>query len=162
MKHLRRLFVALLAFVASVAITPIGFEIEGWGCGRVIDGGGGFSSTAYSSSYCVRLSFAHFGYSSKEKANEVFDHHVREAVRVIETTTKRNAQGAVIGRRAVTISFNPELNQHFASVFWTDGRTLQSIDSPSLLHVLEFEKGILGEWRLGVRRIRYLLSSDYL
>lgn len=162
MKHLRRLLVALVAFAISVALTPIGFHVEGWGCGRVIDGGGGFSSTAFTSSYSVRLSFAHFGYSSKEKANEVFDQHVREAIQVIETTPKLNDHGAVGGRRAVTISFNPELNQHFAAVFWTEGSTLHSIDSPSLLHVLEFEKGILGEWRLGVRRIRYLLAPDHL
>lgn len=125
MKHLRYLLVALFAFIVSLALTPIGFNVKGWGCGHVVDGGGGFSSTAYSSSYSVRLSFAHFGFNSKEKANEVFD-------------------------------------QHFASVFWTEGRTLHSIDSPSLLHVLEFEKGILGEWRLGVRRIQYLFASDHL
>jgi len=162
MRHLRRSLVALVAFAISVALTPIRFDAEGWGCGRVIDGGGGFSSTRFSSSYSVPLSFAHFNYSSKEKANEVFDEHVRGAVRVIETTTKLNQHGAVIGRRAVIICFNPELNQHFAAVFWTDGSTVHSIDSPSLLHVLEFEKGILGEWRPRFSRIRYLLAPDYL
>ena len=162
MKHLRRLLVALVAFAISVALTPIGFKTEGWGCGRMIDGGGGFSSTAFTSSYSMRLSFAHFGYRSEEKANEVFDRHVREAVRVIETTTKLNAKGEAVGRRAVAVSFNPETNQSFASVFWIDGSTIHSIDSASLLHVLEFEKGILGEWRLGVRRIRYLFAPDHL
>lgn len=162
MKHLRRLLVALVAFALSVAITPIRFEVEGWACGRMIDSGGGFSSTAHSSSYSVRLSFAHFNFISKEKANEAFDKHIREAVRVIETTPKLNEQGVLVGRRAVTISFDPELKQHFASVSWTDGRSIYSINSPSLLHVIEFEKGILGEWRLGVRRIRYLLAPDHL
>ena len=162
MKHLGRLLVALTTFALSMTLIPIGFELEGWGCGRVIDGGGGFSSAAYTSSYSVRLSFAHFGYRSKEKANEVFDRHLRDAVRVIETTTKLNDKGEVVGRRAVTISFNPETNQSFASVSWIEDSIIQSIDSQSLLHVLEFEKGILGEWRLGVRRMRYLFAPDHL
>jgi hypothetical protein len=38
----------------------------------------------------------------------------------------------------------------------TLAKQFKSFDSPSLLHVIEFEKGILGEWRLGVRRIQYL------
>ena len=162
MKHLRRLLVALTTFALSATLTPIRFEMEGWGCGRVIDGGGGFSSTAYSSSYSVRLSFAHFGYHSKEKANEVFDRNLSEAVRVIETTTKLNDKGEAVGRRAVTIYFDPETKQRFASVSWTEDRIIHSIDSPSLLHVLEFEKGILGEWRLGVPRIQYFFAPDHL
>lgn len=162
MKHLRRLFVALCAFSVGVALTPIRFEVEGWGYGRLIDDGGEFSATSYSSSYHVYLSVARFRYTSKEKANKSFDQQVRVAVRVIETTQELNEQGAVVVRRAVTISSNSETKQSVASVFWIDGSTLYSIDSPSLLHVLEFEKGILGEWRLGVRRIRYLLSSDHL
>lgn len=162
MKHLRRLLVALFAFIVGVALTPISFHVDGWGCGRLIDGDGGFSSTALTSSYSIRLSFAHFGYRSREKANAAFDQHLREATRVVEITTKLNDKGEVVGRRAVTISFNPELKQHFAAVFWTDAEAIHSIDSPSLLHVLEFEKGILGEWRLGARRIRYLLAPDHL
>jgi hypothetical protein len=162
MKHLRGSVVALLAFVVGVAVTPIRFQAEGTGCGRDIDGGGGFSATAYTSSYSVRLSFAHHSYSSKEKANEVFDHYVSEAVRVVETTPNLNKRGVPVGRRAVTISHNPETNQTYAAVFWTDGRALHFIGSPSLLHVIEFEKGILGEWRFGLRRIRYLLAPDAL
>lgn len=162
MKHLRRLLFALLAFATGVAVTPIHFEVEAMACGRLTDGRGGFSARSFSSSYSVYLSFAHFNYDSKEKADDAFDQGVREAVRVVEVTPHLNKHGLLIGRRAVTISFNPETKNHFASVFWTNGSTLHSIDSPSLLHVLEFEKGILGEWRLGVRRIGYLLAPDYL
>jgi len=161
MKRVRVLVVALLAFGIGVALTPIRFQAESIACGRVIDGGG-FSATAYTSSYSVRLSFAHNNYSSKEKANEVFDHCVREAIRVVETTPNLNKRGIPVGRRAVTISYNPETNQSYASVFWTDGRALHFIESPSLLHAIEFEKGILGEWRLGLRRIRYRLAPDVL
>ena len=162
MKHLRRLITSLLAFVIGVALTPIRFHVEGMGCGRLLNGEGGFSVTSHSSSYSVPLSFGHARYKSREKANEAFDRHVREAVRVIETTPMLNEQGEVIGRRAVTISFNPETKQSYATVCWTDGTHAYTIDSHSLLHVIEFEKGILGEWRLGVRRIQYLLAPDHL
>lgn len=158
---MKRLIVALLAFVVGVALTPIRFQAESTACGRVIDGGE-FSATAYSSSYSVRLSFAHYSYSSKDEANEVFDHYVREAVRVVETTPNLNKRGIPLGRRAVTISYNPETKQTYASVFWTDGGALHFIESSSLLHAIEFEKGLLGEWRLGLRRLRYRLAPDAL
>lgn len=162
MKHLRRLLAALFAFVAGVALTPIQFHVEGRGCGRMLDGEGGFSVRSFTSSYSVRLSFGHIGFKSREKADEAFDRHLREAVRVIETTPKLNEQGDVVGRRAVVITFNPDVKQSFASLVWTDGMSVHAIDSPSLIHVIEFEKGILGEWRLGVRRIKYLLAPDAL
>jgi hypothetical protein len=158
----RGLLLAVLAFVVGVAMTPIGFSVEGFACGRLRDGSGGFSATSYTSSYAVRLSFAHYSYSSKERANEVFDRYVGEAVRVVETTPNLNKQGVPVGRRAVTISYNPETHQSYACVFWTDSSALHSIESPSLLHVIELEKGILGEWRLGLRRIQYLLAPDAL
>ncbi|HEY0730283.1 MAG TPA: hypothetical protein VGD38_19515 [Pyrinomonadaceae bacterium] len=162
MKHLRRLLVGLVAFVAGVALTPIQFHVEGLGCGRMLDGDGGFSVRSFTSSYSVRLSFAHFRFKSQEKTDEAFDRHVRDAVRVIETTPKLNEHGEVVGRRALVITFNSEVKQSFASLVWTDGKSLHAIDSPSLIHVIEFEKGILGEWRLGVRRIKYLLAPDAL
>jgi hypothetical protein len=110
----------------------------------------------------VPLSFGQLNYRSREAANEAFDQHVRDAVRVVETTQKLNEHGVIVGRRAVTISFNPETKQSYATVAWTDGKSAYTIDSPSLIHVIEFEKGILGEWRLGVGRIKYLLAPDAL
>ena len=162
MKHLRRLLTVLLAFVIGVALTPIRFHVEGMGCGRLLEGEGGFSVTSHTSSYSVPLSFGHLNYRSSEKANEAFDRHVREAVRVIETTPKLSEQGELTERRVVTISVDPETKQSYATIAWTDGQSVHTIDSYSLLHVIEFEKGILGEWRLGVRRIQYLLAPDHL
>jgi len=140
MRYLRGPIVALLAFVIGVAISPIRFYAEGMGCGRVIDGGGGFSITSYTSSYFVRLSFAHSGYVSTEKANQVFGQHLGEAVRVVEHTPKFNKAGTLVGQRAVAVFFDAETNQYYAAAFWTDGRFLHSIHSSSYLHVIEFEK----------------------
>ena len=47
MKYLRGPIVALLAFLLGVIVSPIHFRVEGWGCGRTLDGGGGFSVTSY-------------------------------------------------------------------------------------------------------------------
>ena len=160
MKHLRRLLVALAAFVAGVALTPIRFHVEGMGCGRMLDGSGGFSVTSHSSSYSVSLSFAHESYKSPEKTNEAFDHYIHDAVRVIELTPRLDQKGITVGRRAVAMFFNREVNQPVACVFWTDGKFLHSIHSPSLLHVIEFEKQNLGAWSTGVSRIQYLLAPD--
>jgi hypothetical protein len=138
MRYLRGPIVALLAFIIGVAISPIGFYMEGMGCGRVIDGGGGFSIKSYRSTYFVQLYFAHSGYVSTEKANQVFSQQLAEAVLLVDHTPKFNKD--TIGQRAVAVFFDAETNQYYAAVFWTDGRFLHSIFSSSYLHVIEFEK----------------------
>ena len=160
MKHLRRLLVALVAFVVGVAVTPIHFDLEGMGCGRVTDGGGGFSASSYTSSSSARLVFSHLGYASIEKANEVFDNEIRKAVRVVEITPKHNEKGELVGRRAVATFLDRETNLSYAAVFWTNGKFVHAIESTSLLHVIEFEKRNLGAWGPSVSRIQYLLAPD--
>ncbi len=124
----------------GVAVSPIRFRLEGMGCGRMKDGGGGFGTRSYTSSDNVKLYFFQGGYASTEKANEAFDQQVAKAIQVLELTPKLDADGKEVGRRAVLIAFSHEINEQYASVFWTDGRHILSIDSPSLRHVLEFEK----------------------
>jgi hypothetical protein len=70
MRHLLRLLVAVLAFAIGVAVSPIRFELKGMGCGKMIDGGGGFGIRTYRSSDDVELYFASGGYASTEKTNE--------------------------------------------------------------------------------------------
>jgi hypothetical protein len=143
-KYLRYPFLGLITFTVGIVISPIHFYEQASGCGRVIDGGGGFSVTSYKSSYFVNLSFAHSAFVSPEKANQVFNEDLREAVQIFEVTPKINTHGMTVGRRAVVIFFDPELNKYYASVFWTDGRRLHAIYSRSYLHVIEFEKHNLG------------------
>lgn len=140
MRHLLRLLVALLTFAIGVAVSPIRFELVGMACGKMIDGGGGFGMRSYRSSDNVELYFASGGYDSTEKTNEVFDQRVAGAVQVLELTPKLDAAGKEAGRRAVVILIDKETNQQYATVFWTDNRSIVSINSPSLWHVLEFEK----------------------
>ena len=140
MKYVRRLVIALLTFTLSVAVSPIRFYVEGMGCGKVIDGGGGFSVTSYRSSYFIKLLLAHEGYISPEKANEVFDERLSTAVRIIEVGPKINGEGVVVGRRAVALFFAPEASCYYTEILWTDGRFLHYIVSTSALHAKEFEK----------------------
>ena len=140
MKYVRRFGFALLTFTLGVAVSPIRFYVEGMGCGKVIDGGGGFSFTAYKSSYFVKLLLAHEGYVSPEKANKVFEEHLSHAVKIIEVGPKVNGEGVVVGRRAVALSFAPEDSCYYTEILWTDGRFLHYIVSTSALHAKEFEK----------------------
>ena len=110
------------------------------GCGKVIDGGGGFSITSYTSPYFVKLTFAHEGYASPEKANHVFSQRLTQAVQVLEHGPKLNRDGIVVGQRAMTLFFSPEMSCYYTEILWTDGRSLLSIVSTSALHVREFEK----------------------
>ena len=139
MKYFRRLGIALLTFVLGVAVSPIRFDVEGMGCGKVIDGGGGFGITSYSSSYFVKLLSASEQYVSPEKANAVFDQHLSEAVKVIEVGPKINRAGVVVGRRAMALFYVPETSTYYTDIFWTDGRIVDYISSTSTLHVKEFE-----------------------
>ena len=140
MKYVRRLAIASLTFTLGVAVSPIRFYVEGMGCGKVIDGGGGFSVTSYRSSYFVKLLVAYEGYVSPEKANEVFEEHLSSAAKVIEVGPKVNGEGVVVGRRSVALFFSPEASCYYAEILWTDGRFLHYIVSTSALHVKEFEK----------------------
>src|SRR4029453_1180571 len=95
-KYLRYPLLGFVTFIVGVAISPIHFYVTGIGCGRTIDGGGGFSVTSYRSSYFVDLSFAHSGYVSTGKANDVFNQRLRNAVRVLEVTQKLDTHGIAV------------------------------------------------------------------
>lgn len=139
MRYLRYPAAALLTFVVGVAVSPIQFSVQGWGCGKVLDGGGWFSATSYRSSYFVPTAFVHESYSSAEKANQVFAERLKELTKVAQLTPKTNHQGAIVGRRAAGTILN-EKGAPNATVFWTDGRMLHSIYSTSWLHAIELER----------------------
>ncbi len=54
----------------------------------------------------------------------------------------RNAEGGVVGERAVIFFQGSRTHHEVAAVLWTYGRNLHSIESGSLYHALEFEKQI--------------------
>jgi hypothetical protein len=139
MRYLRYVGSALLAFIFGVAISPIHFEAQGWGCGKVIDGDGWFSVTSFRSSYFVYAAFAHEPYSSADKANQVFDERLKELTKIAELTPKIDKQGMIVGRRAVGTLLNDK-GVAIAVVFWTDGRMLHFIYSKSWLHAVELER----------------------
>ena len=140
MKLVRRLGLTLLTFLLGVALSPIRFCVRGLGHGKVIDGGGNYAITLYRSSYFVYLCFAHESYVSPEKADQVFNERLSEAVQVLELGPKLNGKGVVVGRQAVVLFFSPEASRYYTGILWTDGRILHYISSTSALHAKEFEK----------------------
>ena len=130
----------LFSFALGVLISPIRFSLDGIGHGRVLDGGGFFGIKCYTSTYFIKLWFSRSKYQSAEKANEVFATAVGSAVKVIERGPKYNRQGRLVGQRAVAILLDTERNEQYSSVLWTDGEMLFSIYSPSMTHVLQFER----------------------
>jgi len=140
MKFIRRIGFALLTFVLGVAISPIRFDVDGMGCGKVADGGGGFGITSYSSSYFVKLWSVGSAYASPEKADAVFNQTLSQAVYIIELGPKINQKGVVVGRRAMIILYSPQLSKNYTEIIWTEGRFMHYIGSTSTMHVKEFEK----------------------
>jgi hypothetical protein len=129
-----------ISFAIGVFISPIGFSLDMMGHGKMLNGGGGFFIQRYTSTYWIKLWFSSGKYQSPEKANEDFASNARSAVKVIDCGPKYNRHGDKIGQRAVALMLNPETNEQYASVFWTDGPFLRSIDSWSMTHVLQFER----------------------
>ena len=140
MKYVRRLGLTLLTFIIGVAVSPIRFYRGASIRGKLFDGGGYFGNTVYTSSYFIKLWFVHEQYVSPEKANQVLNQRLSEAVRVIEVGPMINAEGHVVGRRAVALFFEPEVSRYYTAIFWTDGRILHFTLSTSALHAKEFEK----------------------
>jgi len=134
MKHIRRFGVALLMFVVGVVFSPIHFYPEMIACGLHN------SSTSYRSSYFIQVSNGYQGFDSAAQADEAFNQRLSRAGEVIEVGPKVDKDGAVIGRRAVTLYYFPQESRYFTRVYWTHGRYLYSISSGSALHVREFEK----------------------
>lgn len=130
----------LFCFALGVLVSPIAFSLDGIGHGKVNDGGGGFVINCYTSTYFIKLWFSSRHYRSTEKANEVFATEVASAIKVIERGPKYNRNGSLVGQRAVAILLDTDKNEQYSSVFWTDGQSLFSIDSPSMTHVLQFER----------------------
>ena len=135
----------LLTFAIGVAISPIRFRLDLIAHGKVLDGGGRFVEERFTSSYFIKLWFSSAGYASPEKADQVFRDTLKGAVRVIERTPKLDCHGHMVGERAVVILMDREHRQEYATVFWTEGGILRSVESSSLTHVLEFEKDRNGE-----------------
>ena len=130
----------LLSFALGALISPIRFRLDGMGRGKVQDGGGYFCIQSYTSTYFIKLTLVRAQYRSPEKANEVFTAILNSAVRIIDKRPKFDQRDRKVGERAVAILLDPASNVEFASVFWTDGRVVTSVDSSSLSHVLQFEQ----------------------
>lgn len=140
MKHVRRLGFAVLTFLVGVAVAPIQFYWEASVRGKLIDGGGDYGSTRYTSSYFVKLFSGHESYVSPEKADQAFNEGLSQAVEVFELGPKIDRQGKVVGRRAMALFFAPEISRYYIEIFWTDGHVIDYISSTSALHAKEFEK----------------------
>jgi hypothetical protein len=130
----------LLAFVIAKLIWPIRFKLDYIAHGQVLDGGGGLVVEGFTSSQGIKLRASHSGYASPEKASEVFSKTLNGAARLIERTPKFNRQGLRVGERAVAILIDPENDEQYAAILWTDGRILAFIDSSSMTDVLQFEQ----------------------
>jgi len=113
MKYVRRLGVTLLTFIIGVAVSPIQFYRGASIRGKLFDGDGYFGSTVYMSSYFIKLWFVHEQYDSPEKAGQVFNQRLSEAVKVIEVGPKINDEGHVVGRRTVALFFEPQVSRYY-------------------------------------------------
>jgi hypothetical protein len=99
-----------------------------------------FSFQLFRSSDGVGLSMTIEDHVSPEQANRELQRIVKKAEKVIKLGPKINGNGEQVGERAVLLFSPNEPSRARAELFWTDGRYLKNISSPSLQHVLKFEK----------------------
>jgi hypothetical protein len=147
-KHLAiRIAAFFLAFTFAVVVTHvfhqvfIQFKITAMGSMMIEpDGYGG--STAYESYDGVKLCFSEARFPSNEAAEEAFNNILKDAERIIEREPLFDRDGRnVVGERVVAM-FPPNdySKTKWAEVICLDGRNLYQISSPSLRHVLFFDK----------------------
>ncbi len=114
------------AFIASIRVKPEGYG----GC------------TAYKSLDGVNLSFIYVNFPSHEAADQAFQNELRGAARIIERVPLYDRkEQAIVGERVVVMFTSDDAaKREWASVISFDNTKLYQISSPSLRHVLAFDK----------------------
>jgi hypothetical protein len=105
-----------------------------------IDHGVPLGFTDYTASDGVWLRVLYLTVTDQSQATLAFNQRLAHAISVIEKSDKRNADGAVIGERAEILAPSGKPASPYHAVVWTDGPTFHEVGSPSLAHVLQFEK----------------------
>ena len=136
-RYLTYLAWAVATFILGVVISPIRFWTESIACGP------NSSSATYRSSYFLTLWSSGVTYPSIEKASEEFQNRLLEAVEIIERTPEFDKDGHQVGERAVIFYIN-DTHQNEYAVLSTNGKNFYSIQSSSLMPVLQFEKRFSG------------------
>jgi hypothetical protein len=101
-----------------------------------------FSDLVYEASDGARLTRRIIFYPTPERARKKMDSELKLALRVMERSQKIDAEGRVVGERAVILYSPDRLKKEKprAKVIWTASDQFNSIDGPSVPHVLQFEK----------------------
>lgn len=81
---------------------------------------------------------------SPQNAERAMQKKVQEATKLISRGAKLNRSGNRVGERAVVRLPLGDGRHHGAAILWTDGSEFHHLESPSLKHVLAFEKSFLG------------------
>lgn len=134
MKYVRRLAFAIFTFVIGVAISPIRFYVESYGCGIKS------SYTSYRSSYFMQTSSGCVVYESDQEASDAFVQRLNEAVKVFEVKPKVNKKGVLIEQRAVAKFYDEGTDEYYVVWFWREERGICMILSRSYTHVMDFAK----------------------
>jgi hypothetical protein len=98
------------------------------------------SISDFESSDGVRLSLQTKTYKSRKASAVALGRLKRKAVRVIEDGPKADKQGRTVGERALLETKSEDQKVTGAELAWSDGPTLRILYSPSLRHVLLFER----------------------
>lgn len=99
-----------------------------------------FSFTSYKAPDGATVTVISGDFSSVEEATAELDFQKKEAQKVIKEEAICGKNGAVIGRRIVTLLEKTQAQAALAQVAWTEGVTFYLIASPSLEIALEWEK----------------------
>ncbi len=105
--------------------------------------GNEFTATGYESSDGVQIGLFSRSCSSRKEATNALEEQAREATEIIERVPKLDAEGQQAGERVVALFYGGDPEIQRAAVFWTNGSSFESIDSPSLQHTLKFEKYLM-------------------
>ena len=96
--------------------------------------------TDYTAADGIWLRVLYLTKTDQAEAVAAFNQRIAHATKVIKRSEKRDANGRVIGERAQILAPLARPAPPYHAVIWTDGPTFHEIGSPSLQHVLQFER----------------------
>ena len=135
-RHAFGFCIALLAFFGSFYVSPIRFFNVAIGRGYNLNGSDKCSYLSTKSNHLIRLYASSCDYKTSERAVESVNKNLNEAIDIIEPAEKiknrADSQRAVFVRR--------ENDSRYFCLVRANENWVTDVCSPSLRHVLEFER----------------------
>ncbi len=101
---------------------------------------GRLSGNSYKASDGIEVTCFAGDFDNEVRATRILLEKLKRAVKIVERNIRYDENGNAVGERVVALFSPDDPDNGEASVFWTYDRMYETIDGPTLEHVLRFEE----------------------